>query len=153
MNIKIIAVGKKHSPDLVEAINKYQKRMTGQNNILWQIVPPISTGQQQKLQESQKLLERLKPDDFVILLDEAGEILSNNDLAKLLSSASTQADIKNLVFVIGGAYGVSDELKDRANFIWSLSKLVFPHQLVRLILLEQIYRTFAIINNHPYHHD
>ena len=98
--------------------------------------------------ESEQILARIKPDDYVILLDETGQLLSSPELATRLEAQRGQA----IVCIIGGAYGVNQAVKQRANLIWSLSKLVFPHQIVRLILIEQLYRAQCIINHHPYHH-
>lgn len=89
--------------------------------------------------------------DFVILLDEHGKELSSPELAQFIEKRCMDSG-KRIVFVIGGAYGVEQSVKDRADFTWSLSKLVFPHELVRLILAEQIYRACTIIKNESYHH-
>ena len=93
----------------------------------------------------------LQPADKLILLDERGKNLYSPDLATLLQQYADQST-KNLVFLIGGAYGVSDAVKKRADFYWSLSNLVFPHMLVRLILAEQLYRACTIMRNEKYHH-
>lgn len=89
--------------------------------------------------------------DFVVLLDETGKELSSPELAQFIEKRCMDSG-KRIVFIIGGAYGVEQQVKDRADFIWSLSKLVFPHELVRLILAEQIYRACTIIKNESYHH-
>lgn len=89
--------------------------------------------------------------DFVILLDEHGKELSSPELAQFIEKRCMDSG-KRIVFVIGGAYGVEQSVKDRADFTWSLSKLIFPHELVRLILSEQIYRACTIIKNESYHH-
>ena len=96
-------------------------------------------------------LEFLQPTDKLILLDERGKNLHSPELAKLLQQHADQST-KNLIFLIGGAYGVSDAVKKRADFCWSLSNLVFPHMLVRLILAEQLYRACTIMRNEKYHH-
>ncbi len=153
MKISIISVGKKHSVDLVDAIKVYEKRLKLQLDLTWQIVAPsIGETLQQKTQESDKIMSLLKNNDFVVLLDESGKIYDNQQLAEVFGKASIEHGCNRLIFIIGGAYGVSQNLKSRANAIWSLSKLVFPHQIVRLILMEQIYRTIMILQNHPYHH-
>ena len=153
MKISIISVGKKHSVDLVDAIKVYEKRLKPQHDLTWQIVAPsIGETLQQKTQESDKIMSLLKSNDFVVLLDESGKIYDNQQLAEVFGKASIEHGCNRLIFIIGGAYGVSQNLKSRANAIWSLSKLVFPHQIVRLILMEQIYRTIMILQNHPYHH-
>jgi 23S rRNA (pseudouridine1915-N3)-methyltransferase len=101
--------------------------------------------------EEELMLKRLKPSDFVILLDERGKLLDNLAWARQMEQCF-HMPIKRIVFIIGGAYGVGEGIKKRAQVCWSLSKLVFPHQMVRVILIEQLYRTFSILNNHPYHH-
>ncbi len=99
--------------------------------------------------ESMRILEKIKPNEHVILLDLDGKNIDSMALSVIID---TNLDLgKNLVFVIGGSHGVSESFKQRSNFKWQLSKLTFPHQLVRLLLIEQIYRSFSILNNHPYH--
>lgn len=95
----------------------------------------------------------LKESDFVVVLDENGLSLSNVDFSKRFEEVTNSGRYKRLVFVIGEAYGVSDDIKLRADLIWSLSKQVFPHRLFRIMLAEQIYRTIEIINGSPYHHE
>lgn len=154
MNFLIISVGKKHPKELEVLISKYQKRIEAQHKVNWQIVAPTGEGSQgqQVATESQKILSYTKQGDYLILLDESGKIFDNLELVDAINRATEILKVKRIIFVIGGAYGVSQELKQKADLIWSLSKLVFPHQLVRLILLEQLYRSTSIINNHPYHH-
>lgn len=101
--------------------------------------------------ESQVILEAIDPADYLVLLDERGKMLSSPDLAGLIEQRALQGS-KRIHFVIGGAYGVSQALRTRANLVWQLSKLVFPHQLVRLILAEQVYRACTIIRGEKYHH-
>jgi 23S rRNA (pseudouridine1915-N3)-methyltransferase len=93
----------------------------------------------------------LQPTDHLILLDERGKQLSSPGLAQLINQKANQS-VSRLVFLIGGAYGVSEEIQSKANFTWSLSQLVFPHMLVRLILAEQLYRACTILRNEKYHH-
>ena len=140
--IKILVGGKKHSAWLSEAVNEYEKRLKKPFNAEWQFVD------EEKLEE--KVL-KLSRDEFVILLDENGEILSSPAIAKKFENAFVQG--RDVVVVIGGAFGhFSEALKARANLIWSFSKLVFPHQICRLVLIEQIYRAQEICADHPYHH-
>ena len=96
-------------------------------------------------------MKALQPTDILILLDETGKMLSSPGLAKLIQQKANQSAQK-IVFLIGGAYGVDEEIKKRAQFTWSLSELVFPHMLVRLILAEQVYRACSILANEKYHH-
>ncbi len=102
-------------------------------------------------EESDRILKALKPQDFVVLLDERGSSLTSPQLAAALQKQFDTG--KNVVMIIGGAYGVSAELQKRADLVWSLSGLVFPHQLVRLIIAEQIYRAQEISAGRPYHHE
>lgn len=120
------------------------------------IIPPPKKGisptpEATMLAEEAIILKRLQPQHHLILLDERGRQLSSPELAasfQTLMNSST----KTLVLLIGGAYGVGEAVKKRADKIWSLSKLVFPHQLVRLVVAEQVYRAFSILNNSAYHH-
>jgi 23S rRNA (pseudouridine1915-N3)-methyltransferase len=104
-----------------------------------------------KKKEGEMISGFLQKEDYLVLLDETGKILSSETLANFIQLRANES-IKTIVFLIGGAYGVSEAVKQRANFVWSLSKLVFPHQLVRLILAEQVYRACSINRNEKYHH-
>lgn len=151
MTITIIAVGKKHDVALSAMIEAYQKRLQSSYEVRWQIISSQSRSsptEQQKV-ESGLILRCLNNEDFVVLLDETGKLLDNNQLAELIGTNQRKV---NVCFIIGGAYGVDEVLKARANLLWSLSPLVFPHQLVRAILMEQLYRSYTIITGHPYHH-
>jgi 23S rRNA (pseudouridine1915-N3)-methyltransferase len=143
--IRIITVGKKTEPFVAAGVENYQKRMSKQFKLDWVVVPDAN-----KADEAQAILKNLKTDDFVILLDETGKNITSPELSELLSDNFNLS--RHVVFIIGGSFGVTDGIKHRANFIWSLSKLVFPHQLVRLILTEQLYRAEKILAKHPYHH-
>ena len=145
--INIIAVGKKHDPNITDAINDYEKRLRAPFEVKWVLLPySAKNGDEARQDESERIISQLRPADFVVLLDERGQDLSSPDFSALLTSQ------QNIVINIGGAYGVNDELRQRADRVISLSAMVFPHQLVRLILIEQIYRAQAIATNHPYHH-
>jgi 23S rRNA (pseudouridine1915-N3)-methyltransferase len=110
----------------------------------------VKTGAQGAQDESESIAKRLSPDDWVILLDERGKLFATPDLAGMLDSRLSQG--KRVVLVIGGAFGVTDELRARANVVWALSPLVFPHQIVRLVVAEQVYRAQTILRGEPYHH-
>ena len=140
--IRIIAGGKKHASWLAEACAEYEKRLRKPWVIEWQFID------EDKLDER---VARLKLDDFMILLDENGQILSSPELCqKIKMPLETGRDV---VVIIGGAFGhFSPDILGRANVIWSLSKLVFPHQICRLIVTEQIYRSQEIYLGHSYHH-
>jgi 23S rRNA (pseudouridine1915-N3)-methyltransferase len=106
-----------------------------------------------KEQEGKSVLAKIQNNDFLILLDEKGQEFTSRELAKKLEHIITSSGSKNIFFVTGGAYGFSQEVYQRANLKLSLSKLTFPHQLVRLIFCEQLYRAFTIIKGEKYHHD
>lgn len=144
-------MGGKHDPNLSSAIETYQKRLTTKLPISWKLLPYSKNHDDvARRDESASILKAITPEQFAILLDESGHQFSSEDFSHHLMS---KIDVGfSLVFVIGGAYGVDASLRDRANVTMSLSSLVFPHQLVRLILVEQLYRAVMIHDNHPYHH-
>lgn len=149
--IHIIAIGKKHDAWLKDAIERYEKRLRTPFSVSWKL---LSHSEQTDAvacrEESARLLASVTDQDYVILLDETGHNLTSPALAQKLDSCFTTA--RPVTVIIGGAYGVDEQLKARADFIWSLSRLVFPHQLVRLILIEQLYRAQSIQNGARYHH-
>lgn len=150
MTIKIIAIGKKHEKWVKEGIDRYETRLRKPWDITWNFLSHSSLAEEQaRAEESKRILTKVSPDDYLILLDERGKNFSSPELSQLLNQNLGR---KAVTLVIGGAYGVDDSVRQRANTVWSLSKLVFPHQLVRLILTEQIYRAGEIANNRPYHH-
>lgn len=152
MSLKIVTVGKKHEDWVVSGIERYQKRLRGGFLVEWVFLPHSSLkGVTARQEESERILSRLKQDDFVVLLDERGKSFTSPALSELLTLHIAQG--KQLVFVIGGAYGVDERVHERAQVVWSLSPLVFPHQLVRLILIEQLYRAQQIAAGSAYHHD
>jgi len=149
--IKLIAVGKKHESWVNEGIYAYEKRLKKPWDVEWVLLPHSSLdGLRAREEESERILLRLKSDDFVVLLDERGKMLDSPSLSDTIQSQLDTS--KQVVCIIGGAYGVNDTLTARANLVWSLSPLVFPHQLVRLILVEQLYRAGEIAAGRPYHH-
>jgi 23S rRNA (pseudouridine1915-N3)-methyltransferase len=155
MKITILTIGKKHDPKLTAAIEDYSKRLNHYTKFAWQLVdakitPSMSPDQIRNI-ESDVLLNKISEHEKLILLDETGKQLSSIENAENLQKYMNQGT-NQLIFVIGGAYGVNDAVKDRADFIWSLSDLVFPHQLVRLILAEQLYRGHTILAGEKYHH-
>ncbi len=152
MSIHIITVGRKHESWVAEGIERYQKRLKRPFQIEWVFLPHSSkTGLTARQEESRAILSRLNAYDYVILLDEQGKIIDSPGLAKQLLGQLEKS--KQVVIVIGGAYGVDDTVHKRADFVWSLSRLVFPHQLVRLALTEQLYRAQEITAGNPYHHE
>ncbi len=151
MALQIIAVGKKHESWVKDGIDRYEKRLKKPFTVGWQYLPhSAQSGNAARQEESERLLARIKDSDFLILLDERGKLLDSVAASRqLLAPLETG---KSVVMVIGGAYGVSQAVQERADLVWSLSPLVFPHQLVRLVLIEQIYRMQEIATGRPYHH-
>ena len=152
MSIKIIAVGKKHEYWIKEGIERYQKRLKKPFDIEWVILPhSAQNGLVARQEESRSILSRLNNSDYMVLLDERGKNITSPDLSTRLTSL---LDVSQpITIVIGGAFGVDETVARRSNFVWSLSDLVFPHQLVRLILVEQIYRAQEIKFGKAYHHE
>lgn len=149
----IISVGGKTDSNLTPVIDYYLKRLN--IAVEWVLLDPpkgdLSVAKRRDA-EANLILARLAKlkSIFSILLDETGENISSPQLARRIESAFNQSLVP--VFIIGGAFGVNQACKQKVDFVWSLSKLVFPHQLVRLILIEQIYRAKSIIDNRAYHH-
>lgn len=149
--IKIIAVGKKHEKWIIDGVTEFEKRLKKPFDISWQILPhSVYDGENARFEESERIAKQLRASDFVILLDERGKNISSPDFSRLLEAKFINS--RQVVIVIGGAFGVSEEFRASADFVWSLSKLVLPHQLVRLILTEQIYRAQEIASGGKYHH-
>lgn len=152
MPIKILSVGKKHESWVSEGIERYQKRLRTPFSVEWVLLPHSSfEGDRARLEESERILSRLGTDEYVILLDERGRSLDSPQLSTLLSEQLHAS--RTVVLIIGGAYGVDQTVHQRAHYIWSLSPLVFPHQLVRLLLAEQLYRAQQISIGSAYHHE
>lgn len=151
MKIELICVGKRLPKGLEELIGTYQTRLRRWLTLEITVLPPAKAADPGRavIDESNRLLRQVE-DAFVVLLDETGRQFSSVELSEQF--AGWRSEPKRLVFVIGGAHGVSDELKARADATWSLSKLVFPHELARLIVAEQLYRALTIEHNLPYHH-
>lgn len=152
MPLRVVAIGKKHEAWVSEGIERYQKRLRKPFILEWVYLPHSSReGLSARQDESERILQRVKESDFVVLLDEKGKIINSPALASLLELPLNSS--RSVVIIIGGAYGVDQSVHDRADFVWSLSLLVFPHQLVRLLLAEQLYRAQEIAAGNPYHHD
>lgn len=150
--ITVLSVGKKHDPLLADAIADYEKRLRAPFDVRWVFLPhSLAEGPAARRSESQAILAMLKRDDYVVLLDERGKLLDSPALSSTLSTLTSHS--RPIVIIIGGAYGVDEVLTERADLIWSLSTLVFPHRLVRLILSEQLYRSQSIQTGQKYHHE
>ncbi len=151
--INVIAVGKIKEKSLQSLINEYDKRMKSVHPL--NMIEIANSKLNEKnidaiiLDESQRILAKIKPNDYVILLDLKGKDFSSEILSQQI--IQTLDNGSNISFVIGGSHGVSQEIRNRANKMWKISNLTFPHQVVRLLLYEQVYRSFMIARNHPYH--
>lgn len=147
----LLSVGMRHDPELRAAIEDFTTRLSRGITTEWHLVKPSGADENvARRTESAAVLTFIQSSDFVVLLDERGQELSSEAFAAKYDSFL--ATSRRLVFVIGGAYGVDERLVRRADFTWALSQLVFPHQIVRLLLAEQLYRARMITKNHPYHH-
>ena len=156
MKIQFWTIGKAHETYVKEGIELFTKRIASYYPTEWNIIPSPKNAaslseSDLKKKEGETVLQALQKDDYLVLLEETGKQLSSEGLAVFIQSRADNGS-KNLVFLIGGAYGVSEAIMQRANYSWSLSQLVFPHQLVRLILAEQVYRACSINRNEKYHH-
>jgi len=156
MKLQFWTVGKNHEPYVKEGIELFTKRISSYYTVEWNILPSPKHAANLseidlKKKEGEIITGLLQKEDYLVLLDENGRQLSSKELAAFIQTRANEST-KNIVFLIGGAFGVSDAVKKRANTQWSLSKLVFPHQLVRLILAEQVYRACSINRNEKYHH-
>lgn len=150
--IKIITIGKKHDKWVAAGIEEFEKRLKKPFAIHWQILPhSVYDGEKAIAEESERIFKQLRSSDFVILCDERGKNITTPEFSQLIQEKFVNS--QEIVIIIGGAFGVADELRKRADFVWSLSKLVFPHQLVRLVLTEQIYRAQEIAVGGKYHHE
>ena len=156
MNIKLIAVGKTDNPALQQLISTYEKRRSYYINFELHLLPDIKNSkslseEQQKIKEGELILSYVEPSHHLILLDERGKEYTSIAFADELQK-KMNTGIKQLTFVIGGPYGFSQAVYQRANSKLSLSKLTFSHQMIRLFFVEQLYRAFTILRNEPYHH-
>jgi len=156
MHIEIWSVGKENESFIEEGLRYYFKKTQPYNSIelvLLQTPKKAATTdvERTKLQEEELILKKLQPQHYLILLDERGKMLSSIQWSQQFQQCMNHG-AKTMVILIGGAFGVTENVKKRANQTWSLSHLVFPHQMVRLIAAEQVYRAFSILNNSPYHH-
>jgi 23S rRNA (pseudouridine1915-N3)-methyltransferase len=156
MKLQFWSVGKAHEAYVKEGVELFTKRISHYHSVEWHIIPvPKNTAMLSepdlKKKEGETILGFLQKEDYLVLLDERGKQMKSEELANFIQQVANNST-KKMVFLIGGAFGVSDDVAKRANYKWSLSPLVFPHQLVRLILAEQVYRACTINKNEKYHH-
>lgn len=157
MNITLICIGKTDEKPLEELISKYEKRLPNYWNYKRIEIPDIKNRKnlsetQQKEKEAKDILSKLEPNDFIVLLDERGKQWTSTQFSSEIQNWMNQS-IKRVVFIIGGPYGFSDKVYQKGNSKLSLSKMTFTHQMIRLFLVEQLYRAFSILQGKPYHHE
>ncbi len=148
MKIVIMSVGKEKDEISNDLVKHYELRLFRYLPLEWVYIAHDVT----KEKEGDKISSLLKKEDYVVLLDEKGKDIKSEALAELIENRMVDS-VRRMVFIIGGAYGVSEKVIDRANYVWKLSSLVFPHMLVRVIILEQTYRALTIIKGEKYHHE
>ena len=152
MKIKIIAVGKTRNKWIQDGESEYVKRLKKYATVDFVIVPEIGKGDKQRIldQEADRILNKLKSSDFVCLLSVNGNQLSSVDFSDLLQKWDEQQG-GNITFIIGGSFGVSEKIEERADYKLSFSKMTFLHEMIRIFLLEQLYRGFSILRGAKYH--
>ena len=156
MKIKLLAIGKTDDKALVQLIQKYETRLQHYISFSLEIIPDLKHTKNfsehiQKEKEGQSILSKISSTDRLFLLDENGKTMDSIEFSKFLQKQMNSGP-KQLIFVIGGPYGFSDEVYQKAHGKISLSKMTFSHQMVRLFAVEQLYRGFTILRNGPYHH-
>lgn len=156
MKLQFWSVGKAHETYVRQGIDQFTKRISHYYPVEWKLLPTaknsaVSNVNIAKKAEADSILSALTADDVLVVLDERGKMWNSPDVADFIEKRANEST-RNIIFLIGGAYGVHESILKRSQYTWSLSKLVFPHQLVRLILSEQIYRACTIIRNEKYHH-
>ena len=157
MKIKLLSIGKTEEKYLKEGIDIYCKKLIHYFPFEYEELPAVKQTKnlsfnEQKKREGEVILKKISPSDIVVLLDEKGTTYSSVSFSEFLQQRMLQGN-KQLIFVIGGAYGFSQEVYARKDYLISLSSMTFSHQMVRLIFLEQLYRVASIMKNEPYHHE
>ncbi len=156
MKAVLLLIGKTDDKYLIEGIEKYSKRVSKYLPFEIQVIPDIKNTKNlattvQKQKEGELILKKITSGDFVVLLDEKGKEFSSQGFAKWLNSIYV-ASHKRIVFVVGGAYGFSNDVYSKSSIKISLSQMTFSHQMIRLLFIEQYYRAHTILNGEPYHH-
>ena len=157
MKIKLLAIGKTDNKQLTQLIDEYQNRLKHYIKFDFEVIPDLKNSKnlsevQQKEKEGELILAKLQNTDQLVLLDDKGKQFTSVEFANHLQK-KMNSGIKQLVLVIGGPYGFSDAVYEKAQGKLSLSKMTFSHQMIRLFVVEQIYRAFTILRNEPYHHE
>jgi len=157
LKIKLLVIGKTDDQNLLTLVEKYQQRLLYYIQFTIEVIPDIKNiknlnEQQQKEKEGVLILKKLSSTDQLILLDEKGALLRSIEFSQFLQK-KMNSGLKQLVMVIGGPYGFSNEVYQKAHGRISLSKMTFSHQMIRLFIVEQLYRAYTILKNEPYHHE
>ncbi|MDA8596097.1 23S rRNA (pseudouridine(1915)-N(3))-methyltransferase RlmH [Flavobacteriaceae bacterium] len=157
MKIKLLAIGKTDDKQLEVLMDVYQKRLKHYIKFELDIIPDLKQRKklseaEQKVKEGELILQKTKPGDFIVLLDEKGNQFRSIEFSDYIQKRMNSG-IKQLIFVIGGPYGFSEAVYQSAQGKLSLSKMTFSHQMIRLFIIEQLYRSFTILKNEPYHHE
>ena len=157
MKIKLLAIGKTDDKNLIQLMDNYQNRLKHYIKFEFEVIPDIKNVKnlseaQQKEKEGELILSKLENTDQLILLDDKGKHFTSMEFSQYLQK-KMNSGIKQLVLVIGGPYGFSEAIYKKANGKISLSKMTFSHQMIRLFIIEQLYRGFTILKNEPYHHE
>lgn len=156
MKLQLWSVGKDHEAYVKTGVDDFTKRISRYYPVEWMILPtPRNAGTLSpadlKKKEGDTILDTISKEDYLVALDERGRQMSSEGLAQFIQARANDS-VRNLIFLIGGAYGLDERVLQRANHKWSLSQLTLPHQLVRLVLAEQLYRACTIQRNEKYHH-
>jgi 23S rRNA (pseudouridine1915-N3)-methyltransferase len=156
MKIQFWSIGKQHESYVKAGVEEFTGRISKYYDVQWRIIAPPKNAAslseaELKKKEAASILDILSKDDYLIALDERGKSFDSKTLANYIESRANEG-VKQMIFLIGGAFGIDEAVIRRANFVWSLSALTFPHHLVRLILAEQVYRACTISRNEKYHH-
>lgn len=156
MKIKILLIGKTNASYLKVGSEFYLKKIKHYCSVEYHEIPDLKQTKnisvnEQKIKEGILILQKIQSSDTIILLDEKGKTYTSVEFSKYINNYLSSS-VKQLTFIIGGPYGFSDEVYKRANALISLSAMTFSHQMVRLFFLEQLYRSFTILHNEPYHH-
>jgi len=156
MKIQLLSIGKDHEPYVKPGVEDFTRRISRYYPVEWSLIPTPKnaatlTQPDLKKKEAEIILGLLAKDDFLIALDERGKQMTSEGLATFIQTRANDST-KKLVFLIGGVYGLDESILKRADYRWSLSQLTLPHQLVRLLLAEQLYRACTILRNEKYHH-
>lgn len=157
MKINIVCVGNMHDKNLAPLVDMYMKRINFYMPAQLTIIPDIAASKtmpkaQQCIKEGELILAKTTPADFIVLLDERGKEMTSNEFAQFIQKKASTLS-RNLIFVIGGPFGFSQAVYDRADYKMALSKMTFTHEMARVLATEQIYRALSILNGSSYHHD